>query len=116
MLTPDGQTVVCATQVAILGDCGPNTPGQTLEIDGYSTLTGKRERVLYRYTGHCSIDGVGALDWVGPGNAVVATVNAGIVPSAAYDNTKSIVGVLARGTLVPLVSGTLNQGAGAIAF
>ena len=58
LLTPDGGTVVCATQAnypsfergsAASTDCGTNEP----MFVAYSAATGKRLRVLYQYTGAC---------------------------------------------------------------
>jgi hypothetical protein len=54
LLTPDGGTVVCATQVNPPGatattDCGKNGP----MFVAYSAATGQRLRVLYQYTGAC---------------------------------------------------------------
>jgi hypothetical protein len=62
LLTPDGETVVCATQktdtlVSSAGgprlvkpaDCGKTGPMYV----AYSAVTGKRLRVLYQYTGTC---------------------------------------------------------------
>jgi hypothetical protein len=118
-LTPDGRTVICGTVANLSQGC---TPGQTeaLEIDAYSAATGKRARVLYRYTGPCGIDGAGALGWVGPGNTVVAMVNTGTFPPRGGEPflTKTVVGVLTQGKLVPLVPATVPflQGLDAIAF
>jgi hypothetical protein len=128
-LTPDGRTVVCGTVTSSdnLG-CGVTKPGHapgkmtgTLEIDAYSAATGKRERVLYRHTGQCTRDGIGALGWVGSANAVVAMVNIGNFSpktSDPFDSTKTSIGVLTDGKLVPLVSPTVpfDQGPGSIAF
>jgi hypothetical protein len=116
-LTRDGQTVVCGTQVSTNSGCDSVTK-ETLEIDAYSAATGKRERILYRYTGHCTQDGIGALGWVGPGNTVVAMVDAGILKDFPYDNTAVSVGVVTQGKLVPLLPAALpfDQGPGAIAF
>jgi hypothetical protein len=56
LLTPDGGTVVCATQINPLGgggsamDCGGKNGPMFI---AYSTATGKRLRVLYQYTGSC---------------------------------------------------------------
>jgi hypothetical protein len=54
LLTPDGGTVVCATQVNYLHltpttNCGKNGP----MFVAYSAATGKLLRVLYQYTGAC---------------------------------------------------------------
>ena len=54
LLTPDGGTVVCGTQVnppgtPSSGDCGKSGP----MIVAYSAATGKRLRVLYQHTGAC---------------------------------------------------------------
>jgi len=54
LLTPDGGTVVCATQANYGGpapatDCGKDGP----MFVSYSASTGKRLRVLYQYTGPC---------------------------------------------------------------
>jgi hypothetical protein len=58
LLTPDGGTVVCATQV----DYPPLLRGSTAPTDcaknepmfvAYSAATGKRLRDLYQYTGAC---------------------------------------------------------------
>ena len=58
LLTPDGGTVVCATQVnyppgdrssTAPADCAKNEP----MFVAYSAATGKRLRVLYQYTGAC---------------------------------------------------------------
>jgi hypothetical protein len=113
MLTPDGRTVVCGTQF------GSGTAGivGTLEIDAYSAATGKREGVLYRYTGQETRDGIGALGWVGPGNTVVVMVDAGNT-SVLPVTTQVIVGVVAQGKLIPLLPGTrfIRQGLDTIAF
>jgi hypothetical protein len=92
---------------------------ETLEIDAYSAATGKRELVLYRYTGPCTRDGVGALGWVGPGNTAVAMVNTGTLPaSTVNDDTKTVIGLLTAGRLIPLLPATfpVEQGPGMIAF
>jgi hypothetical protein len=117
-LTPDGQMVICGTQVSLDRGCYPVTK-ETLEIDAYSAATGKREGVLYRYTGPCTKDGVGALGWVGPGNVVVAMVDTGtVVTRITGFQVKVIVGVLTGGKFVPLLPATLpfGQGPGTIAF
>jgi hypothetical protein len=54
LLTPDGGTVVCATQAHFLDStlpaaCAENPP----MFVAYSAATGKRLRVLYQYTGSC---------------------------------------------------------------
>jgi WD40 repeat protein len=54
LLTPDGGTVVCGTQVnppgtPLAGDCGKNGP----MFVAYSAATGTRLRVLYQHTGPC---------------------------------------------------------------
>jgi hypothetical protein len=116
VLTPDARTVLCDAQSHPAG----HNCAQTLQIAAYSAATGKRERVLYRRTGECTTDGIGALGWAGPGDTVVATVDAGIVSNGIYyyDGANVIVGVLTGGKLVPLLPGTvrLAQGPGAIAF
>jgi hypothetical protein len=92
---------------------------QTLEIDAYSAATAKRERVLYRYTGECTQDGIGALGWARSGNSVVAMVNVGTVTTGSLiGQAKVMVGVVAGGKLIPLLAGTLllRQGPGMIAF
>ncbi len=115
-LTPDGQTVICGTQLPANTFCKT----ATLEIDAYSVATGKRQGVLYRFSGKCSAnDGIGALGWVGPGNTVVATVVASPGhPGKAGFNTEVTVGVLSRGKLIPVLPGPLplSQGPGAVAF
>jgi hypothetical protein len=63
LLTPDGGTVVCATQVnyprptaqAVCGTDGPM-------LVAYSAVTGQRLRVLYQYTGACD-EGVDTVLW-----------------------------------------------------
>ena len=113
-LTADGQTVVCGTQGPNSSGCSPATK-ETLEIDAYSAATGKRERVLYHYTGPCTVDGVGALGWVGPGNTVVVMADLG---RRLGNYTTVSVGVLVQGKLIPLLPATLpfDQGPGTIAF
>jgi hypothetical protein len=115
VLTPDARTVLCDIQSHPAGrNCA-----QTLQIAAYSPVTGKRERVLYRHTGECATDGIGALGWVGPGDTVVATVDAGIVINGSFfDGTNVIVGVLTGGKVIPLLEGTVRfaQGPGTIAF
>jgi hypothetical protein len=115
-LTPDGRTVVCGTQTSSLNEGCGTAKTATLEIDAYSAATGKRERVLYRYTGQCARDGIGALGWVGPENTVVAMVVVGTLGVPGY--TAVSVGVITQGKLVPLLPATLpfNQGPGTIAF
>jgi hypothetical protein len=116
-LTPDGQTVVCGTQVSGLSGCGSSK--ETLEVDEYSATTGKRESVLYQHTGRCTLDAVGSLEWVGPGPTVVVMVatRTGITPGNSI-GVKSSVGLLAQGKLIPVLPSTLplNQGPGTIAF
>jgi hypothetical protein len=116
VLTPDGQTVVCATQFA----SNANDITGTLEIDAYSAATGKRERALYRYTGPGNLEGFGALGWVGPGSAVVVMVDTAPPPGTLPLplDAKLIVGAVAQGELIPLLPGPLPllQGPGAIAF
>jgi len=116
LLTPDGRTVLCGTQPQLHTDCRTNTR-ETLEIDAYSAATGKRERVLYRYTGLCTLAGVGALSWAGPGNTVVAMVGVRTVRVIA-SQASVIAGVLTGGKLIPLLPGThpFGQGPGAVAF
>ena len=63
LLTPDGGTVVCATQanwlhIAPTTDCGKNGP----MFAAYSTATGKLLRVLYQYTGTCD-EGIDTVLW-----------------------------------------------------
>ena len=118
-LTADGRTVVCGTQVLANHGCNPAVQQETLEIDAYSAATGKRERVLYRHTGPCTQDGAGALGWVGPGNTVVAMVNTGALPaSTVSDDTKTVIGLLTAGRLIPLLPATypVEQGLGMVAF
>ena len=118
-LTADGRTVVCGTQVSANRGCNPAVQQETLEIDAYSAATGNRERVLYRHTGPCTRDGAGALGWVGPGNTVVAMVVTGFLPaSTVNDDTKTVIGLLAGGRLIPLLPATfpVEQGPGMIAF
>jgi hypothetical protein len=126
MLTSDGKTVVCGTQSSSdnLG-CGPVNHGilattGTLEIDTYSTATGERERVLFRHTGECNRDGMGALGWIGPGNTVVVMANLGgsFVSASPVDYTRTTIGVLKGGKFVPLKLPALpfDQGPGTIAF
>jgi hypothetical protein len=118
-LTADGRTVVCGTLVSTDRGCNPAVQQETLEIDAYSAATGRRERVLYRHTGPCSRDGAGALGWVGPGNTVVAMVVTGFLPpSTVNDNTKTVIGLLTGGRLIPLLPATfpVEQGPGMIAF
>jgi hypothetical protein len=118
-LTADGGTVVCGTQVSANRGCNPAVQQETLEIDAYSAATGKREGVLYRHTGPCTRDGAGALGWVGPGNTVVAMVVTGFLPpSIVNDDTKTVIGLLTGGRLIPLLPATfpVEQGPGMIAF
>jgi hypothetical protein len=122
LLTPDGRTVVCAARSSASAICKTGT----LEIDAYSAATGKRQRVLYRYTAQCTRDGVGALGWVGPGGTVVAMADDGLLPTSLPPvspgvpgmSSKVIIGVLAGGKLTPLLPATLpfSQGLGTIAF
>jgi len=117
-LTPDGRTVVCGTKPLSNLDCGPGH-NEALEINAYSAATGKRQGVLYRYTGQCTIDGVGALGWVGPGNTVVVMVATGTLNQERLPSyAKTVIGVLAHGELVQLVPATApyDQGPGTIAF
>ena len=63
LLTPDGGTVVCATQVSYpiptsSGGCGTNGP----MLVAYSAATGQRLRVLYQYKGACD-QGVDTVLW-----------------------------------------------------
>ena len=72
LLTPDGGTVVCATQITDSfstsssgsprltkpTDCGKNGP----MFVAYSAATGERLRVLYQYTGACN-EGVETVLW-----------------------------------------------------
>ena len=54
LLTPDGGTVVCATQVNELGSTAPtNCAKNEPMFVAYSAATGKRLRVLYQDTGAC---------------------------------------------------------------
>jgi hypothetical protein len=115
MLTADGRTVVCAAQYQS-GKAG------TLEIDAYSAATGRRERVLYRYTTkQTTLDGIGALGWVGPGNTVVAMTVAGTLPPSGRNGpfqAKVITGTVTQGKLTPVAPANLpfNLGPGSIAF
>ena len=126
MLTADGKTVVCGTQSSSdnIG-CGPVNHGTlattgTLEIDAYSAATGERERVLFRHTGECTRDGMGALGWIGPGNTVVVMANLGgtLGNGSPLGYTRTTIGVLKGGTFVPLTLPALpfDQGPGTIAF
>jgi len=126
MLTSDGKTVVCGTQSSSdnIG-CGPVNHGTlattgTLEIDAYSAAAGERERVLFRHTGECTRDGMGALGWVGPGNTVVVMANLGGpgVNGSPPGYTRTTIGVLKRGKFLPLKLPALpfHQGPGMIAF
>jgi hypothetical protein len=55
LLTPDGGTVVCATQVNPPGTTSPTSCGKNEPMFvAYSAVTGKRLRVLYQYTGACA--------------------------------------------------------------
>jgi hypothetical protein len=123
-LTPDGRTVVCGTHLSAFSGCD-SVKKETLEIDAYSAATGKRESVLYRYTGPCTQDGIGALGWVGPGNTVVAMVDTGTVYTKNTGSEilhgflqKVVVGVVSGGKLIALLPATLpfEQGPGMIAF
>jgi hypothetical protein len=73
LLSPDGGTVVCATQITESFSVSPSggAPRETKPKDcgkdgpmfvAYSTATGERLRVLYQYTGACS-EGVDTVLW-----------------------------------------------------
>jgi len=67
LLTPDGGTVVCATQANYLPDYPPATATSCGGKSGpmfvaYSAVTGKLLRVLYQYTGACDA-GVDTVLW-----------------------------------------------------
>ena len=79
LLTPDGGTVVCGTAYHPLvtgpADCAKNEP----MFVAYSAATGKRLRILYQYTGPCTVGleyraVVGRLgpagDWQAPENVL----------------------------------------------
>ena len=110
MLTAGGKTVVCGTQSSSdnIG-CGPVNHGTlattgTLEIDAYSAATGERERVLFRHTGECTREGMGALGWIGPGNTVVVMANLGgtLGNGNPLGYTRTTIGVIKGDTFVPL--------------
>lgn len=63
-LTPDGGTVICATQYAFLINPGTNAgcANGGLELIAYSARTGKPVRVLYPYRGACH-NGISSLLW-----------------------------------------------------
>jgi len=114
-LTPDGRTVICGRATVFTG-CTPGQ-GQTMEIDAFAVATGNRDSVL-RYSAPCTKDGAGTLGWVGPGNTVVAMVSAGTFGPKDPFTTKTVIGVVSHGKLVPLAPATVpfEQGPGAIAF
>jgi hypothetical protein len=66
-LTPDGGTVICGTQYALISG-GPGTNAGCanggLEFTAYSVRTGKLIRVLYQYRGTCH-NGISDLLWTG---------------------------------------------------
>jgi hypothetical protein len=63
-ITPDGGTVICATQYAMVAGAGTNAgcanggPG----FISYSARTGKPEHILYRFGGACH-NGISTLPW-----------------------------------------------------
>ena len=64
-ITPDGGTVICAEQYALLigaagTDAGCANGG--LELTAYAVRTGKPVRVLYRYRGACH-NGISTVQW-----------------------------------------------------
>ena len=63
-ITPDGGTVICATQYAFVTGAGTNAgcANGGLEYISYSARTGKPVRVLYRYQGACH-NGISTLQW-----------------------------------------------------
>jgi hypothetical protein len=64
-ITPDGGTVICATQYGFGGRAGGTNAGcggGGLEFTAYSVRTGKPIRVLYRFLGACH-DGISTLQW-----------------------------------------------------
>jgi hypothetical protein len=66
-LTPDGGTVICGTQYALVSR-GPGTNAGCanggVEFTAYSVRTGKLIRVLYQYRGACH-NGISDLLWTG---------------------------------------------------
>jgi hypothetical protein len=65
-LTPDGGTVICGTQYALVSGAGTNAgcANGGLEFTAYSVRTGKLIRVLYQYQGACH-NGISDLLWTG---------------------------------------------------
>jgi len=63
-LTPDGGTVICGTQYALLENPGTNAgcANGGLEFTAYSVRTGKPVRVLYQYRGACH-NGLSSVLW-----------------------------------------------------
>ena len=64
-LAPDGGTVVCGTQYALVNGAGTNAgcANGGLEFTAYSVRTGKPVRVLYQYPGPCHI-GISMVLWL----------------------------------------------------
>ena len=63
LLTPDGGTVVCATQANYVSSGSPTDCGRIGPMFvAYSASTGKRLRVLYQYAGACD-EGVDTVLW-----------------------------------------------------
>jgi hypothetical protein len=76
LLTPDGRTVLCGTTGGAVAARGCATYGA--QFNAYSAVTGKLERVLYRYRGSCAYAG-SVVVWAGSGNVAIGLLQ-------AYDN------------------------------
>jgi hypothetical protein len=73
LLTPDGRTVLCGTTGGAAAAYGCSTYGA--QFTAYSTVTGKLERVLYRYRGSCAYAGSNVV-WAGSGKVAIGLVQA----------------------------------------
>ncbi len=64
-LAPDGGTVVCGTQYALVDGAGTNAgcANGGLEFTAYSVRTGKPVRVVYQYRGACH-NGISTVLWM----------------------------------------------------
>ena len=102
-LTPDGGTVICATQYGLAGGAGTNAgcANGGLKFTAYSARTGKPVRVLYQYRGACS-NGLAAVLWAGSSARDIIGVTETDFIGGTSIASAGQVGVITDGHLRPL--------------
>ena len=117
-ITPDGGTVICATQYAFVVGAGTNAgcANGGLEYISYSARTGKPEHVLYRYRGACH-NGISTLPWTNAsGTEIIGATAVDVAGQGGKETAQLAVITDGRIRLLTLPKSVRPEDYGIVAF